>query len=111
GVLEVADGLVVNKADRQGVDETVRALALALSLGTDIAGAWRPPIVRTTATKGEGIAELVAAIDKHREWARTSGQAERRETDAARAELETLLRESLFRGLLGRVGPARLEDA
>ena len=111
GILEVADVLVVNKADRPGVDETVRDLALALSLGADIAGGWRPPIVRTSATKGEGIADLVAAIEKHREWARTSGQAERRETDAARAELETLLRESLFRGLLERVGRARLEDA
>ncbi len=110
GILEVADVLVVNKADRPGADETVRDLAFSLSLGPDRDG-WRPPIVRTSATTGEGTPDLVAAIAKHREWARTSGEAERRETDAARAELQTLLREKLFQGLVGRLGRERIDDA
>ena len=110
GISEIADVLVVNKSDRPGVEETVRDLALALSLGAGADG-WRPPIVRTSAPTGEGIAELLAAIAKHREWARTSGEAERRETDAARAELETLLRETLYRGLRARIGEDALADA
>ncbi len=110
GVLEIADVLVVNKADRPGADEAVRDLAYSLSLGESRDG-WRPPIVRTRATSGEGIGELVDAIAKHREWARTSGEAERRETDAARAELEALLRESLFRRLVAGVGRERIADA
>src|SRR5947199_7983666 len=77
GVIEVADVIVVNKSDRPGADETVRDLALALSLGTDKT-AWRPPIVRTNAVAGEGVDDLVAAIAKHQEWAQSSGEGERR---------------------------------
>jgi LAO/AO transport system kinase len=110
GISEVADVLVVNKADRPGVEETVRDLALAISLGENTDG-WKPPIVRTTASTGGGVADLLAAIEKHREWAKTSGEAERRETAAARAELEALLQESLYRRLVARVGSERIAEA
>lgn len=110
GISEVADVLVVNKADRPGVEETVRDLALAISLGENQDG-WKPPIVRTTASTGEGVGDLLAAIEKHREWSKTSGEAERRETAAARAELEALLQESLYRRLVARVGRERIEEA
>ena len=110
GVLEVADVIVVNKADRPGADETVRDLTLALSLGADKAS-WRPPIVRTNAVSEEGIDALAAAIAKHQEWARASGESERRATAAARAEIEALARETLFRRFVSRAGADRVADA
>ena len=110
GVLEVADVIVVNKSDRPGADETVRDLTLALSLSPDKA-AWRPPIVRTNAVSGDGIDDLVAAIAKHEAWARSSGEAERRAIAAARAELEALARDTLYRRLRDRVGADRIDDA
>ena len=64
GLLEIADVFVVNKADRPGVDDTVRDLAQMLDLGA--ARDWRPPIVRTVATDGEGVDEL---------WARSASTA------------------------------------
>jgi LAO/AO transport system kinase len=109
GVLEIADVLVVNKADRPGADETVRDLAQMLSLARD--KPWKPPIVRTSAQSGEGVRELVDAIAKHRAWASESGARDERRRRAARAEVEDLLREALLRQLEGRVGGARLDAA
>jgi GTPase len=109
GILEIADVLVVNKADRPGADETVRDLAQMLSLAKD--RPWKTPIVRTSAQTGEGIPQLVEAIDKHRAWARESGEYIERRRGAARAEVEALLREALLRELEGRVGDARLDAA
>ena len=110
GVLEVTDVLVVNKMDRPGADEAVRDLAFALSLAKGRTE-WTPPIVRTNAERGDGVPELVAAIAKHREWAKASGDAVRRETEAARAEVEALLREELSRRLRERVGGDRVSSA
>jgi len=109
GVLEIADVLVVNKADRPGADETVRYLAQMLSLAKD--PSWKPPIVRTAARSGEGIEQLVDAIAKHRAWAEESGERTRRRREAARSEVLTLLREALLRRLEGRIGDARLDAA
>jgi len=110
GVLEIADVLVVNKADRPGADETARDLAQMLTLGAPRI-AWKPPIIRTVAATGEGTDELVAAIAKHRAWASESGEREARRKSAARAEVEELLRESLVRRLRDRLGEDRVESA
>jgi LAO/AO transport system kinase len=109
GVLEIADVLVVNKADRPGADETVRDLAQMLTLAKD--RPWKSPIVRTSAQSGEGLPQLIEAIDKHREWSRGSGEYLERRRAAARAEVEALLREALLRELEGRVGETRLDAA
>ncbi len=74
GILEVGDIFVVNKADRDGADSTARELRHMISLGpSGQAGAWRPPVLKVVATRGEGLPELVAAIDGHREWLASSG--------------------------------------
>jgi len=109
GILEIADVLVVNKADRPGADETVRDLAQMLSLAKDYP--WKPPIIRTSARSGEGTRELVDAIEKHRAWSAGSGEQVRRRRAAARVEVEALLREALLRELAGRVGESRLAAA
>jgi LAO/AO transport system kinase len=123
GVLEIADVLVVNKADRPGADETARDLAQMLSLGPSVRPGpaspapnephprWKPPIVRTSAQDGAGVAELMRAIDAHAEWARTSGERDSRRAGAARAEVEALLREALVRRLEARIGSDRVATA
>jgi LAO/AO transport system kinase len=64
GLLEIADLFVINKADRPGARETRRDLELMLDL-TEL-GPWRPPIVETVASAGDGVGELWATILSHR---------------------------------------------
>lgn len=69
GILEIGDVYVVNKADRDGADATARELNHMLGLGeARAAGDWRPPIVKTVAARGEGVDEVVEALEKHRAW-------------------------------------------
>ena len=110
GVLEIADVLVVNKADRPGADETARDLAQMLTLGK-MRTSWKPPIVRTVAATGENVPQLVDAIEKHRAWAAENGERDRRRRDAARSEVEELLRAALIRRLRDRVGEERVDRA
>lgn len=82
GIMEIADIFVVNKADREGADRTVASIEANLSLQAFAADAWRPPIVKTEATTGKGIGDLVAAIDRFRTHTAASQGSRRR----ARAE-------------------------
>ncbi|MFO7694341.1 MAG: methylmalonyl Co-A mutase-associated GTPase MeaB, partial [Vicinamibacterales bacterium] len=66
GIMEIADVFVVNKADREGADRLVASIEAMLALGEVEPGAWRPPIMRTQATTGAGVPELVAAIEAFR---------------------------------------------
>jgi LAO/AO transport system ATPase len=94
GILEVADVFVVNKADRDGADQTVRDLRYMLSLGGrhSEAGHWRPPIVKTVASRetDSGIDEVLEAIGRHRSWLAESGERRRRRTERAAREIEAI---------------------
>jgi LAO/AO transport system kinase len=92
GILEVADIFVVNKADRDGADQVVRDLRYMQSLGGrhSVQGAWRPSIVKTVASRGEGISDLRAALEKHREWMIRHGELDRRRIARAAAEIEAI---------------------
>jgi LAO/AO transport system kinase len=93
GILEVADILVVNKADRDGAETTTRDLRNMLSLTAhpeDGAPFWSPPIVKTVAVRGEGLDKLTAAIDEHREWLESTGEGDRRRLRRAEAEIEAI---------------------
>jgi len=87
GLLEVADVFVVNKADRAGVAETRRDLAQMLDLGGD--RQWRPPILDTVATTGDGVEKLMDAILQHRNF--VDGRSHDTRRAKARAELERVL--------------------
>jgi len=92
GIIEIADVFVVNKADRDGADQVARDLRYMQSLGGrhSSAGAWRPPIVKTVAARGEGVDELLAALEKHRAWMDEHGELARRRQARAAAEIEAI---------------------
>ena len=91
GILEIGDVFLVNKADRDGADRTAAELAMMLDLSAP--AEWRPPILRTVATRGEGIAEAVAALDSHGDHLAASGQDADRRRRRIRARLLALLDE------------------
>src|SRR6266496_2023907 len=92
GILEIADVFCVNKADRDGADQAVRDLRYMQSLGGRHSepGAWRPPIVKTVASRSEGIDALLAAVDRHRAWMDDSGELRRRRQARAAGEVEAI---------------------
>ncbi|MFD9740499.1 methylmalonyl Co-A mutase-associated GTPase MeaB [Umezawaea sp. NPDC059074] len=92
GILEVADVFVVNKADRDGADATARDLKYMISLGRrDREGpSWRPPIVKTVAARGEGVDDVVEAVDAHHAWMTEHGELERRRARRAAGEVEAI---------------------
>ena len=109
GIMEIADILVVNKADRPGADETVKDLTQMLNLGTPRTS-WRPPVMRTSAKDGSGIEDLIAAVQKHRAWAVESGEARRRNVEAMRSEIQMLMQERVLRELRERLDKEGLDD-
>jgi LAO/AO transport system kinase len=89
GLLEIADLFVVNKADRDGVAETVRDLEMMLDLTG--AMAWRPKVIQTVATRNEGIDELWDAIEEHRAFQERTGQLAQRREARLRDELRDIV--------------------
>jgi LAO/AO transport system kinase len=98
GVLEIADVLVVNKADRPEVAATVRDLKHMVALSST---AWRPPVVQTVATTADGIDELQAELDRHFAWLAESGELERRRRARARDEVLAMAFSAVRQGLGG----------
>jgi LAO/AO transport system kinase len=90
GILEIGDLYVVNKADRDGADQVRRDLRSMLALAERPEGAWKPPIVKTVAHRGEGLDEVVTEIERHRAWLAAEGELERRRTRRARDEIEAI---------------------
>ncbi|MEE9154398.1 MAG: methylmalonyl Co-A mutase-associated GTPase MeaB [candidate division NC10 bacterium] len=110
GILEIADIFVVNKADREGADKTATELQVMMTLGpgrTD----WSPPIVKTVATQGKGIAELAKGILAHQAHLDRAGFREKRQRERSRALFLELLQEQATRRLLeGAMANGTLEQ-
>jgi LAO/AO transport system kinase len=109
GIMEIADLLVVNKADRPGADEAVKDLTHMLTLGTPRTS-WRPPVIKTSAKDGSGIQDLIAGVQKHRAWAAESGEARRRSVEAMRNEIQMLMQERVLRELRERLDKGGLDE-
>jgi len=112
GILEIADIFIGNKADRDGADQVARDLRYMQSLGGrhSEAGSWRPPIVKTIAARAEGVGDVVAAIDKHREWMERTGELQHRREARAGAEVEAIAVETVRRRFGEIHGAAALHE-
>jgi LAO/AO transport system kinase len=110
GILEIADVFAVNKSDRPGAQEVVRDLRTMLAMASYDATAWKPPIVSTTAATGEGIAELAAVIDKHRDWLADTGQRDSRRLRRVREEISAIALGELRQRMGGLPGESRLDE-
>ncbi len=97
GILEIGDVFIVNKADREGADRTAAELSMMLDLSPT--GAWRPPIVRTVATRSEGIGEAVEALEAHHRHLAASREGTARVRRRSRARLLALLEERFRRAV------------
>jgi LAO/AO transport system kinase len=132
GILETADVFAVNKADRDGADSTMRDLELMIALGTETMVAsgksrahvvhggakvdvlpagpetteerWTPPIAKCVATRGEGIAELVEALDRHKVWLDGTQAGRARRHQRLAEELRESLRETLIEAATHALG-------
>jgi LAO/AO transport system kinase len=146
GILEIADILVVNKADRDGAQSTVNALHAMLDLGTtqhrtlhhgvlmnnslaenvgqvvnlssdakppqgSATDRWFPPILKTIAAEGKGIAEVLTAIADHRQYLAQQPEGRQRVRARVSIELELILRESLLNRLLSAIDPGLIDRA
>jgi GTPase len=113
GIMEIADIFVVNKADRDGADRTVASIEAMLSLESFDGGRWRPPIVKTEATTGKGLPELVEAIERFR--AHTAATLGERRRSRAEFRVKELLAHRFVQHVSDRVLEAgefdRLLDA
>jgi LAO/AO transport system kinase len=127
GILEIADVFIVNKADREGADRAVAELSMMLDVSEP--KAWRPPIVKTSAPSprstrpststarsaspsGGGVADAVAALERHGEYLRESGDGPARRMLRARTRLLSLLSDRFRRAVEARaLAPDGLEEA
>jgi LAO/AO transport system kinase len=108
GIMEIADIYVVNKADREGAERMVQSIAANLSLQTVAEGDWRPPILKTVATTGAGVAELWAAVGRFREH--TADRRLVRQRARQEARLRDLLAHECLKRLEGRLAVGEFEQ-
>lgn len=136
GILEVADVFVVNKADREGADATVRDLETMIAMGHELFHSvsvrgshhgsmrinleemrqavgqdeWLPPIVKTVASRGQGIEQVADAIERHRRYLSDTPRGALRQRERLRAELLSVLRTTLMEDAMARLS-ARIDEA
>jgi GTPase len=104
GIMEIGDIFVINKCDRPGVDKMERAVLATLSLAHRADG-WEPPVVKTVASEGRGIDELMATIERCYSFLQNSASRMEKKKDAARQRLITLLEERLLKATVQQVFP------
>lgn len=113
GILEIGNVYCVNKADRDGADVTARELRSMLAIGRNVEAAhapqWRPPILKTVASRGEGIDELLAEIDRHGTYLVDHDELVVRRRLRARAEIEALVVASVRSGLTSGAAAQQLD--
>jgi LAO/AO transport system kinase len=109
GILEIGDIFVVNKADREGAQSTRRELRAVISMTERADDAWKPPIVLTVATRGEGVDEVAEQVAAHRAHLDESGELARRRLARLRREIEALALAEVQSRFAGLSGDARLD--
>lgn len=131
GVLETADILVVNKADRPGADQTVKALRAMLHMGAwggslrhhgqimaldahpesaeSARPGWIPSVYETIAIEGKGVEEVVEAVHSHKAYLNSSGELAERELARSRRKIDAMLQEAFADRLYDAVEPTEIE--
>jgi LAO/AO transport system kinase len=109
GILEVGDIYVVNKADRDGVQNVTRDLRAMLALAERSADSWVPPILKTVASRNEGVDEVIAAIEDRLAWMTGNGVLAERRRSRARDEIEAIAMTALRSRFAHLHGDARLD--
>jgi len=109
GIMEIADVLVINKADRDGVLRTEKELQALLSLATRV-DEWQPPIVKTVAVENKGIDDLSRAIDECHQFQRNAPTSVNRKQAVAKWRIIELLRERTVSEVLARDGASERLD-
>ncbi len=99
GIMEIADIFVINKADREGAERVEREIR-AMQAISQRADNWTPPIVKTVATEGQGIAELAGAIEQYQRFLGKANLLEKKKIDNWRERLVEMLREALLERVL-----------
>ncbi|MBP2645688.1 MAG: argK [Firmicutes bacterium] len=102
GILEIGDIFVINKADRDGVERLNTELEMMLDLNPEKT-LWRPVVKRTVASRGEGLVELLEALENHRTFLVTSGEQQRRRSARTKNELLVLLNEHISKKVLEKI--------
>jgi LAO/AO transport system kinase len=110
GILEIADLFVVNKSDRPGAQEVIRDLRTMLAMARYGEGEWKPRIVSTTASAGEGITDLVEAIQAHGDWLDRTGERGNRRLRRSREEISAIALTELRQRMGGMPGESRLDE-
>jgi LAO/AO transport system kinase len=90
GILEIGDIYVINKADRDGADQVRRELRSMIALGERSDESWNQPIIKTVASRSEGVDEVVEAIEGHLAWLKKTGELDKRRMRRAREEIEAI---------------------
>jgi len=109
GIMEIGDIFVINKADKEGCERLVTEIEMMLDLNQN--GKWRPPVLKTIATKDVGIQELWQEINHHIKYLKESGELEQRRRESAKKEIFDLVQEkwkeilsnSISNGLLDEI--------
>ncbi len=108
GIMEIADIFVINKSDREGAERVEREILAMQSLAARGQG-WTPPIVRTVASEGEGIGELVQAIGRHAAYLKDKNLGFRKNVENWQQRLVEMLRDALLEKVRGQIGADALE--
>jgi LAO/AO transport system kinase len=109
GIMEIADIFVINKSDREGaerVEREIRAMQ-SLSIRTDN---WTPPIVKTVASDGTGVAELASVIGSYEEYLQKENLVLKRKIQNWQERLMEMLRDTLLEKAYGQIGNGKLEN-
>ncbi len=108
GILEIADILVVNKADLPAADSVYKQLHIFMSLERN--KGWQVPILKTVAHREQGVVELADAIEAHREYLADSGRLEELRRQRARRQLLAVAQSLLLEAVLGASGDGRVDE-
>jgi LAO/AO transport system kinase len=109
GILEIADVLVINKADLPGTERVRAALSMMLDLGAR-SNDWRPPIIETIAVQGLGIAAVIDAVEQHLAYLKDGGRLAQRERQRVHDEIVSLLRDNLTARTLAALPEGALDS-